>query len=89
MDTLITSVMCWAAYPEQDKPWCGYEYIPQNKEGLEALCKACNYDWWDGVEFGCLQYCPSTGRCVVCFDCNVWEVKEEEFIKILSKIKDA
>lgn len=64
--------------------WSGYEYVPASHEELRKFCDVVGYDWWDGVDAGCLQL--NGDSYVVAVDGYVWEITEKEFTNILEKL---
>lgn len=90
MKTLIESVMTYNTYPDQNPAWEGWEYIPKTEHDIQMFAKATGFKFYEEVEEGCLQYCPSTNRYVVAVDGFVEEISQKEFKKILqalSKVK--
>lgn len=87
MQNLIESVMTYNYYPSQTPAWEGWEYIPKTEADVQALAKATGFRFYEEVEEGCLQYCPTTKRYVVAIDGFVGEVSQKEFKKILEALK--
>lgn len=87
MKNLVEALMQYKEYPEQTPPWSGWEYVPETTEEIKKFCNAVAFDWWEGVEWCCLQADADFSRLVVAADGHVWEVGMEEFTTILEALQ--
>lgn len=88
MKTLIEKVMQFNTYPSQNPPWSGWEYVPKTEKEIQKFCDIIGYDWWEGVDWCCMQTDVS-GKFVVAAEGHVWDVTEKEFSRILKKLGES